>query len=982
MVVKIFNKYLIAIAIISFCLPYKIITAQNVFYGPYNGGVEQITVPPTPSSDIITWSSSQAGSIPIYFYFKSDPNFPSTCDTAECRSQFIDAWAIWKQASAVFGFSEKSNAQDTYIATFTTDVSKFIQPSSDLSVTKLTVVPNSSASSGWQIVANSDSRVYFNNTSDFTFNGYSFSNNLSGLDDNQMCFKEAALHELGHVIGIGDFPTYNDVMSKTLITGTDFYTLDADDETALSTLDNRTEILTGIEDYINITEDLNNYDVNYLYVGHIDRNFVDVYPYGDYIVNWDNWKITASYGCGSVVLYDDSSPDSFEIPDPPDGYNWQRDDNGYVIGTLSTGGTDEDGFNHTASIPIKISGVSNTFITSGTLTSDTTYWCGDIHITGSITVPSGKTLIVNPDAIVSFPNNASLIVNGDLNASNCTFRSQSGTSPNSWGNIELSGSGASDSYIQNTNIQYGSGIQVLNDPNFEITDCDFTDNQRSIYTYNSTGLIQDNYITTNSTGHGIQMDGASSVDCLSNVVVKTNHSGVGIYYGGGSSGHVWQNDITGWGWGIGAIWGSSPTSYSSSSFTKNNRVTNCDDGLMVYRDSYPIFGQPTNPYYRYNSLYDNTINASVGMSYTSYSSSLTAYDNWWGSTSPNTSLFSVGPNGYLGYNPYLTSDPWNGAPLPSEVQQPIVKDTAIALAKSTSTASSVKDQSENTSISSIGNSSADIDSILIGINLRNQNKYKEAMDYFISYLSRHPDNQRAYVELYDCADSETIPIIINFFKSLPKQASNDNQLLLSYLYLKQGEINLAKKVNDMIIAEGSNTSLAERAMINNAYIDLFNENNLDDAVKLYNQAVNKPQLSTPRELADLQNTIGASIVAGGKNISDYPSLEKKIATKEIIPNKYALLENYPNPFNPTTTIAYDLPVTSRVEITIYDILGKEVRRFDISSQSAGRQGVVWNGRNDNNEEVSSGVYLYHFKATALESKTKVFEKSSKLILMK
>jgi FlgD Ig-like domain len=94
------------------------------------------------------------------------------------------------------------------------------------------------------------------------------------------------------------------------------------------------------------------------------------------------------------------------------------------------------------------------------------------------------------------------------------------------------------------------------------------------------------------------------------------------------------------------------------------------------------------------------------------------------------------------------------------------------------------------------------------------------------------------------------------------------------------------------------------------------------------------------------------------------------------------LNNYPNPFNPSTTISYNLPVTSRVEITIYDVLGREIKNFSFSSQSAGRQNVVWSGTDNNNEEVASGVYLYHFKAVSLEKKNEVFEKSAKLILMK
>lgn len=111
----------------------------------------------------------------------------------------------------------------------------------------------------------------------------------------------------------------------------------------------------------------------------------------------------------------------------------------------------------------------------------------------------------------------------------------------------------------------------------------------------------------------------------------------------------------------------------------------------------------------------------------------------------------------------------------------------------------------------------------------------------------------------------------------------------------------------------------------------------------------------------------------GKKNSNYASSE--------IPDKYRV-SNYPNPFNPTTTIAYDLPVASEVDITIYDMLGNEIKTFHFSSEAAGRQEVTWNSTNDDNQHVASGVYLYDFKATALNGESKIFEKTAKLILMK
>jgi hypothetical protein len=79
--------------------------------------------------------------------------------------------------------------------------------------------------------------------------------------------------------------------------------------------------------------------------------------------------------------------------------------------------------------------------------------------------------------------------------------------------------------------------------------------------------------------------------------------------------------------------------------------------------------------------------------------------------------------------------------------------------------------------------------------------------------------------------------------------------------------------------------------------------------------------------------------------------------------KSQLYQNFPNPFNPETWIPYQLVKASEVKIFIYNSQGKLVRRLDLGRQLAGtylskEQAVYWNGRNENGESVSSGVYFY------------------------
>ena len=82
----------------------------------------------------------------------------------------------------------------------------------------------------------------------------------------------------------------------------------------------------------------------------------------------------------------------------------------------------------------------------------------------------------------------------------------------------------------------------------------------------------------------------------------------------------------------------------------------------------------------------------------------------------------------------------------------------------------------------------------------------------------------------------------------------------------------------------------------------------------------------------------------------------------LIPDEFALHQNYPNPFNPVTTLRYDLPETDFVNITIYDMLGREVKTLINQTQDAGYRSVIWDATNDYGKPVSAGIYLYQIQA--------------------
>ncbi|MCM2271315.1 MAG: T9SS type A sorting domain-containing protein [candidate division Zixibacteria bacterium] len=89
------------------------------------------------------------------------------------------------------------------------------------------------------------------------------------------------------------------------------------------------------------------------------------------------------------------------------------------------------------------------------------------------------------------------------------------------------------------------------------------------------------------------------------------------------------------------------------------------------------------------------------------------------------------------------------------------------------------------------------------------------------------------------------------------------------------------------------------------------------------------------------------------------------------PESFSLDQNYPNPFNPNTTIRYQLPRRSLVSLTIYNLLGQEVRRLVNSELTAGEYRVEWDGTDDGGHIVSTGIYFYRLEVGSIAQTRKM-----------
>jgi len=81
-----------------------------------------------------------------------------------------------------------------------------------------------------------------------------------------------------------------------------------------------------------------------------------------------------------------------------------------------------------------------------------------------------------------------------------------------------------------------------------------------------------------------------------------------------------------------------------------------------------------------------------------------------------------------------------------------------------------------------------------------------------------------------------------------------------------------------------------------------------------------------------------------------------------VPQRYALLPVYPNPFNPVATVTYHLPEQAEVSLIVFNSMGRSVRELDSGLHQAGRFTVQWDGRDSHGAPVTSGVYMCRFEA--------------------
>ena len=126
-------------------------------------------------------------------------------------------------------------------------------------------------------------------------------------------------------------------------------------------------------------------------------------------------------------------------------------------------------------------------------------------------------------------------------------------------------------------------------------------------------------------------------------------------------------------------------------------------------------------------------------------------------------------------------------------------------------------------------------------------------------------------------------------------------------------------------------------------------------------------------------TIAGTSRAAGETAYTYTVTDANGAMAWLLlqtrPTAFSLADNFPNPFNPATTIRYALPQAAAVELTVYNVVGQPVRTLVAEHQSAGRYAIEWDATDDRGHSLSSGMYFYHLQAGE-------FREVKKMLLLK
>lgn len=534
------------------------------------------------------------------------------------------------------------------------------------------------------------------------------------------------------------------------------------------------------------------------------------------------------------------------------------------------------------------------------------WWSGTINVTGNVTINNGVTLTIQPNTTIYFASGVSLIVNGTLNAIG-----------NSTTSITFNRSGSTGTW---------GGIQFNSGSSGNLQYCTIQYASNGIYCYNSSPYISHCNIQNNQY-NGIYCQYYSSPSLNWNTI-QNNYAGISC------SDH------------------SSPNMLSAGSYPGYNIIRNNGSwGILSSYYSNPVVGS-SSTYGGQNSIYSNGGGGINAINATNYCT-INAQKDWWNyTTSPyySNTYFSRDSSSTISANPGLSSDPNAGR--------------AIVIGN---------DNQGTTATASLSMQGND-DDLANALDKEKDKKYDEAIPLFLKVFKNNKDGllgSYALCKIEECftqgnrkdyqtySNSEIKPFIKEGSENYALALDLETHQFINAGLYKSAINNLLTilQKNSVNAAIEKNTLFTLGAFYHLFYGDeISSDTYFEELKRKYPNDELVNQIKTIKGLGVISNNLE-------------PNAELMPVTSEE-KSSGLTISNYPNPFNPATTISFSLPKSGPASLKVYNLLGQEVALLINEELSAGRHQVKFDA-----SRLASGIYVYILKAND-------FTATKKMILMK
>jgi tetratricopeptide (TPR) repeat protein len=548
------------------------------------------------------------------------------------------------------------------------------------------------------------------------------------------------------------------------------------------------------------------------------------------------------------------------------------------------------------------------------------------------TLSAGQTMTVTPGAKLSFGTGASLVVNGTLNVNGTSSQritfDRSGTS-GTWGGIQIN----HGYYLYDrSTVQY----------------CDIKNAATGITIYNAGPYIHHNTISGQGT-YGVFSYSASPF-FYNNTI--TGQAG-GMYFG--EYGSPWLVNNGTWPYGPG------------NNVIKSNGWGISASGSSPYLGSTIAGG--------YNSIYSNS---TVDLWASGSGVYIWAQNNYWGGGNPNL----VQLNGAtINWVPALSTDP-NGQGTYAS-QNVIAAAPSIATVSSNAVTPSIVNSTSSTTVLSAEN-----EGLQQLLSLEINGKTDEAISGYVQLFKNDTSsNAKKYIlgrllECYSESGKKDFPAFLNQNIRTGLAATDElyaaTEEVENIYLIRNGYVNQAlENYKTLIKTFSNNEDIYKNALFNGWYLNYYQLKNTPQAA-IY---LGELKASFPNDNLTVITSLMTGITKSNSTTGEMKSNlligsdKQEGSFSAALPTVIELEANYPNPFNPSTVIRYQLPNTGHVSMTVFDMLGRQVATLVEGQKDAGYYSAVFDG-----SKYSSGIYFVRLIVQGSDSKP--FLKTIKMLLAK